>query len=491
MKPVLLSVLTGVLFAFSLPPFDQEWLGWFAFVPLLVAAQGRRPLEAMGLGMIAGAVSGAVQAGWYHDTSRLFWAYIPFLWLSFLFGGVALAAAKTPEKWSQALRVLFLACAGIAGEWMTSFLPLPLNIALCQYHQIALIQIAQITGIWGVSFLLWWMNAALFELVWRKNGPLAPNSGGIGESPAGSLSGSPRIGGRRATWMPFGIGLAMLLLSLGYGMLSGSKSAVSREPTLRVAAIQDLTPGETGDLADKTVGADRAQMTRQAAMRGAKFIVWSEESLGGDFAPENAKDDTRQLARQTGTALVVGYSDKTYPKPYNCAAYLAPDGSVLRPVHHKIHLYLAERLTNLSGKTPTVVATPQGRVGLEICFDSCYTNTTRQEVAQGARLIALPNYDPPTPRGVLHRLHGAMLPFRAVENGVPFVRADSNGLSQIIDAHGLIIGQSPLFKSDILIGDVALGNGAGTFFTRFGDWLAYVCLLMIVLGGAAAVRSQR
>ncbi len=116
---------------------------------------------------------------------------------------------------------------------------------------------------------------------------------------------------------------------------------------------------------------------------------------------------------------------------------------------------------------------------MEICFDSCYTNTTRQEAGQGARLIALPNYDPPTPRGVLHRLHGTMLPFRAVENAVPFVRADSNGLSQIVDAQGRIVGQSPLFTPDVLVGDVALGDGRGTFFTRFGDWSAYACLAVV------------
>lgn len=460
MKPLLLSLLTGLLFAFSLPPFDQEWLGWFAFVPLLLAAQGRRPLEAFGLGMIAGAVAGAVQAGWYHDTSRLFWAYIPFLWLSFLFGGVAVAAAKVPAAWNPSFRVLFLACVGITGEWLTSFLPLPLNIALCQYHQLALIQIAQVSGIWGVSFLLWWMNAALLDAVVRRKA------------------------------VPVGIGLLLVVLSLGYGELFVWQTPAAA-PHLRVAAIQDLTPDETGDLAGKTAETDRAQMTRQAAAQGAKFIVWSEESLGGEFAPDNPKDETRRLARQEKTALVVGYSDRTWPKPYNCAAYVASDGSVLGPVHHKIHLYLSERLTNLSGKTPTVVATPQGRIGLEICFDSCYTNTTRQEVAGGARLIALPNYDPPTPRGVLHRLHGAMLPFRAVENGVPFVRADSNGLSQIVDGNGRIVGQSPLFVPDILVGAVTLGNGQGTFFTRFGDWFAYTCLLVVALGIVTANRNHR
>ena len=487
MKPLLLAGLTGLLFAFSLPPFDQEWLGWFAFAPLLIAAQGRRPLEAVGLGLIAGAICGAAQAGWYHDTARLFWAYIPFLWLAFLLGFVALAAARVPAAWNPLRRVLFLACVGIAGEWLTSFLPLPLNIGLCQYRNLPLIQIAGITGIWGVSFLLWWVNAALMEVVCTGSSPPAPNNGGAGEDKA-RPSDSPIIGGGGVIpyFLPLGVGVALVLLSLGYGVLRLSLPPTT--PRLRVAAIQDLTREETGDLTPAGAEADRTALTRQAAARGAKLIVWSEESLGGEFTPASPKDETRRLARQLQTALVVGYSDDTRPKPFNCAAYLAPDGDVLSPTHHKIHLYLSERETNQPGHAATVVETPQGRLGLEICFDSCYTNTTRQEVGQGARLIALPNYDPPTPRGVLHRLHGTMLPFRAAENAVPFVRADSNGLSQIVDAQGYIVGQSPLFTPDVLVGDVALGDGRGTFFTRYGDWLAYACLAVVC--GSLLARSR-
>ena len=239
-KPVLLSLLMGVLFAFSLPPFNWEWLGWIAFVPLFVAAQGRRPLEAVGLGMLAGAACGVAQAGWYHDTARLFWAYIPFLWLSFLFGGVALAVAKAPAHWNPALRVLFVASAGVGGEWLTSFLPLPLNIALCQYQNLRLIQIAEITGIWGVSFLLWWANAALTEAFLRRR------------------------------FVPAGIGLTLVLLSLGYGeLLFMQTSAVI--PRLTVAAVQDLTGEEVGDLAAPAAATDRAQMTRQAVAQGAKL----------------------------------------------------------------------------------------------------------------------------------------------------------------------------------------------------------------------------
>ncbi len=459
MKLLLLSLLSGLLFALSLPPFNWEWLGWGAFVPLLLAAQKRTPLEAFGLGMLAGGACGAVSAGWYHDTARLFWAYIPFLWIAFLFGVVALASARVPQNWNPLARVLVVASVGVGGEWLTSFLPLPLNIALCQYRNLPLIQLCAFTGIWGVSFLLWWVNAACLEAVQaRRLGPLAAGAG-------------------------------MVALTLGFGTLALRQAPAG--PALRVAAIQDLTREETGDMAPVPPQVvDRTQMTRQAAAGGAKLIVWSEESLGGEFMPADPKDETRQLARSLQTALVVGYSDDARPKPFNCAAFLTPDGGVLQPVHHKVHLYLAEQQTNQSGHSATVVQTPSGPMGLEICFDSCYTGTTRETVQRGARLIAMPNYDPPTPRGVLHRLHGAMLPFRAVENGVPFVRADSNGLSQIVDAHGRIVAQSPLYRPAILVADVPLGNGRGTFFTRWGDWLAYACLTVDALGLAVILRRK-
>jgi apolipoprotein N-acyltransferase len=114
-------------------------------------------------------------------------------------------------------------------------------------------------------------------------------------------------------------------------------------------------------------------------------------------------------------------------------------------------------------------------------------------VRNGARLIAMPNFDPPSARGTLHYLHTSLLPFRAVENGVAFVRSDPNGLSQVIAPSGRILGQSPMWRPDALVRNVSLGNGRGTLFTRLGDWLAYLCaaatVLFLLAGGLFARRE--
>jgi apolipoprotein N-acyltransferase len=483
----LLAVAAGALLALSLPPFNIEWLGWFALAPLLVAVRGRRVLEAVGLGMLAGLACGVIQAGWYPNVPVLEFAYLPFLWLAMLLGVVAAAAAAAQRRWSGLRWVLFVACAGVAAEWLTAFSPLPLNLALCQYRTLHVIQIASLTGIWGVSFILWAMNAALADAVLsrRRSGNIA----GIRQ-----MRGPERAQGLLQPG-PVGAALAALAVTLGYSYFALARGGGQAQGLpLRVAAIQDSSEGEVAAFVPApsrdTGEVDREALTRGAAAKGAKLIVCSERCLGASFAPETPGDATVDLARGLKAHLVVGYTDGAQPKPFNCAAIVAPDGTV-KGVHRKIHLFLGERQSTRCGCEAKAFDTDLGRVGVEICFDSCYTDVTRRIARDGGRIIAMPNWDPPTPRGILHRLHAALVPLRAVENRVPFVRADANGLSEIIDATGRIVDQAPLYAGDALIGDVALGDGTGTTFTRLGDWLAYLCLAIVVASSLPSRRRRK
>lgn len=448
MKPFAAALLSGVLFALALPPFNHGWLGWVALAPLCVAARVRRSLEAVGLGLLTGLTAGAVSVGWHSDTERLFWGWLPFFSLSALFGVMALFAAAPRPVW-------FLACVGVTLEWLTTFSPLPLNIALTQYQNLRLIQIVAGTGIWGISFLLWLANAAAADAVLRRKWVTRP--------------------------LLWAVALSLFCWLDGWEQLDAHRGDIDAASFLRVAAIQDFSGMETGNLAPappENADADYEEMTRQAVRGGAKLVVWSEERLGTGFDVPHA-DPTFALARELKTYLVVGYQGRETPKAFNNAALVSPDGTVLG-VHHKVHLYLGERQTTQTGGATRAFATPLGRVGMLICFDSCYTGITRQLAQSGAQIVAMPNYDPPAPRGVLHSLHSAFLPFRAVENHVAFVRADSNGLSQIVSPDGRILAQGPLFRPAIVSGTVTLGTGKGTLFTRFGDWLAYLCCFAII-----------
>ena len=450
-RSILLTMLSGVLLALSLPPFPAPWLAWVALAPLLLAVRKLGPWLAFQMGVLSGVVCGAVYLGQtlLHGVSNM--AITPFSCLSIFLGLACLLAVQMWRRWDGPRAALFMAVGGVALEWLTTFSPLPLHLALTQHRMLPLIQIASVAGIWSVSFLIWWLNAAV----------------------AGALA------ERRWKTPALAIGVATLLLTLGYGAARLKLSGPERH--LRVAAIQDYS-GEYSDGSDASTAdlPDREMLTSQAAARGARLVVWSEECLGRGFNADDPEDRTAALARDLGVYMVVGYEEAASPLDFNCAALLSPKGATLG-VHHKIHLYMGERNAVQSGRAARAWRTPLGRVGMEICFDSCYTGVTRRMARNGARLIAMPNFDPPSARGTLHYLHASLLPFRAVENDVAFVRADANGLSQVISPNGRILGQSPLWRPDALVRDVSLGNGRGTVFTRLGDWLAYLCVAATVL----------
>lgn len=271
------------------------------------------------------------------------------------------------------------------------------------------------------------------------------------------------------------IAVAVLIVtSVVFGIVRLNRSGSA--PTLRVAGVQDCTGDETADLAPApAVDVNRDAMTRKARDAGARFVVWSEECLGNAFAPESRRDPTIALTKRLGIYLVAGFAGSERPKPYNSACLITPDGRVAG-IHHKISLYAEERRLVRPGTVAQAFPTPLGPVGMEICFDTCNTSVTRRIAQSGARLIAVPTYDPPVVNGVIHNLHAALMPFRAVENAVPMVRDDSNGTSEVIDSYGRVLAIGPLYAPSTVMSDVPLGNGDGTFFTRAGDWFAYLCI---------------
>ena len=463
--PFLLALLSGVLLAFSLPPYDFSWLAWFALVPLLMAVRTLRPLEAAGSGLVVGLTAGTIHARFAGGLFLVF-AYAPFLWFGLLCAVFAVAANRLRDEKSALRGVTTLACIGVVAEWLTTLTPLPINFAVTQHRVLDLVQIADITGIWGVSFLLWFANAAIGNAILQR-----------------------RQLKRKAQIVPLAVAASLVLVSLAYSRFRLSEAKTTT--TLRVAAIQAFEPNGANGFAD-AVASDalvRESLTKKAVKNGAQLVVWSEEVLGTDFESGKNDDATRQLARTLKTYLVAGYIDQSAARQFNSAALLSPQGQVVG-THRKIHLYAGERSTTKAGTTPTVVASSLGKIGVAICFDTCWTNVVRDETKSGAQIIAMPNFDPPVPRGVVHFLHGAMLPFRAIENRIPIVRADPNGHSGTIDAQGRVLESLPMWKSGASVSDVRLGDGTSTFFTRSGDWLAWLCLLVAASGTIIASRRS-
>ena len=89
-----------------------------------------------------------------------------------LFVVTATVSSVAWKRYSGMRWVLLVACLGVSGEWLTTLLPIPIHLAVSQFRQTMLIQIASVTGIWGVSFLIWFTNAAIAD---RRAAALLPH----------------------------------------------------------------------------------------------------------------------------------------------------------------------------------------------------------------------------------------------------------------------------------------------------------------------------
>src|SRR5262249_7209667 len=77
----------------------------------------------------------------------------------------------------------------------------------------------------------------------------------------------------------------------------------------------------------------------------------------------------------------------------------------------------------------------------------------------------------------------------AVENRVAFVRADPNGQSFVLDPQGRFVAETPMYRNEVLVASVVLGDGQGTLYTKFGDWFAYLCVA-VALGLAVSGKQK-
>jgi apolipoprotein N-acyltransferase len=129
------------------------------------------------------------------------------------------------------------------------------------------------------------------------------------------------------------------------------------------------------------------------------------------------------------------------------------------------------------------------RFGTVICYEIIFPDLVRRFVRDGAGFMTAITNDAWYGTSSASWQHFTQMVFRAVENGVPFARAANTGISGFVDASGRVVEASPLFVRGFYIRKISPGRGT-TFYTRHGDLLAYLCLLVLA-GWVLAVATGR
>ncbi|HEX8961266.1 MAG TPA: apolipoprotein N-acyltransferase [Geobacteraceae bacterium] len=485
-RDYILALLSGVLLALSFPEPGLSFLAWFSFVPLFIAIAGKEPRVAFRLGFISGLAAYGGILYWLNIVmttyGRLHWSvsFCLFLlltaYLALYTGGAAFLVRRGEGRGISPLVSFPVVWVGLeyARAYVLTGFPWA-SLGYSQYRTVPLIQIADITGVYGLSFLIALANV----VIWRI-------SRGMG-----------RKGGERYPVAGAALLLCLLVATLGYGFYR-LRSPEGGE-TLKVALTQGNIPQDVKwdpAFQEKTVEVYE-KLSRRACAGGSDLVVWPESA-----APFYLQSDTRftprirSLAAELKSCMVVGSpaveADRERIRYLNSAFLIAPSGELVGR-SDKMHLvpfgeyvplsrflpFVNKMVAGIGDFSPGSAITPldtgKGKIGVLICFEGIFPELARAYVREGSRLLVNITNDAWFGRSSAPYQHLSMIAFRAVENRVPLVRAANTGITAIIDSRGYIRRMTPIFTETYLSGEVRLGEG-GSFYTRYGDLFALVCL---------------
>ena len=494
----LLPVVSGVLLALAYPPFNAAECAWIALVPLLFAVHHGTRAEAFRRGYLAGLVFFGLTVWWIiHVTIAGTIALIGFLALYFGFAGVIFGLLRSRDSvWRNLLVAVVGTAWWVTLEWVRGKVPFGgfgwNGLGVSQHQTLPLIQIAEVTGVYGVSALVCFANFAIYVTLRR-----------FLQQPVE----------RRLSWELY---VAVLLLCgafmHGLKVLQRDSGPVSG---LRVALVQGNIPQQLKfNPGEKPMIMERYRtLTEKAAALKPDLIIWPETGTPGVLRYDlESYSLVTNLAATANAPMLVGTMDVTGSDWFNAAALVQPDGRIIG-LYHKIHLvafgeYVPLRkilpvlkyLTPIDGSfergsTYSVFQWGDVRFGPVICFEDTLPDLYRRFVLRGVDFMVDLTNDAWFKESPAAEQHLANAIFRAVETRRPLVRCTNNGVTCVVDESGHIQSERrlPPHQEGLLVCTVPLPRERVlTFYVRHGDWFVGVCALVSAVAGAwLAWRSRR
>ena len=513
-------VLAGVLTFLSVATFDVWPLMWVALVPLLYALRERSPGRAFLYGWLCGLVTNLGGFYWINGLLQRFGhmpavAAVPLWWLLCAYQGLIVAFfslflrlvhRRAPGlPYALTVPVLMVACE------LCVPLIFPWYYGISQAWVVPVIQIADLTGVIGVTFLLMIVNGALYDLIAREPDGLRPagsGAGGDGNPSRVPIPQGGRLVGRAFRWRPAAAAAVVVLVALGYGQvrLHQVRARRAAAPKVKVGMVQaNIGIVEKGrlQLAPKHLKIHQ-DLSADLQRRGAQLIVWPESSYPYWFNRGQAADWSDAKAVRKGFDVPILFGTITASRrerfPFNTALMMDREGNVTgsfdkvfllifgeyvpfyAELESTISKYVPEASNFARGKDPTVFPFEQYRLGPMICYEDIIPQFGRRLAKLKPHLFVNVTNDAWFGATSEPYEHMALAVYRTVEHRVEMVRAVNTGVSAFIDATGRVTKQSrsvdPQLTPDAppvaLLGEVAMLQ-PGTVYGAVGDLFGEVC----------------
>ena len=459
--PSALAALSGLLLFSAFPPLDRGLLAWVALVPLLLAIQGRTPRVAFRLGYLAGWVWFGLLLSWITLFGITTWVVLVAamaLYPGLFAWAVRHLARRRPHAALWLAPLLWTAVEVVRADGPLAF---PWGfLGVSQHRVLPALQLAALGGVHLVSLAVVLGNVLVVTLVRRP-----------------------------VPWRPLAAAGALLAA----GLLVGTWRAGWALPAGPVAAAlqPNVPPLLKGDAATRRAQLARMrELTVRAARDGAALIVFPESAVPVNlFGPAGA---LHTVAAWAPERVVVATSLEVGTTAQNSVAVISGGRVWGRYAKRRLVPFGEAGIT--PGRWTDPVATPLGRLGVAVCYESAFALPSLRAAQRGADVLVVVTNDGWFGRSAGPAQHAAFAAVRAVETGRSVVRAANTGISLIVDPLGRVRASLGLDRAGVV--RAPLSAPVTTPYLR-GGWLvapaalaAALLLLLPLRDAVGAVRGD-
>jgi apolipoprotein N-acyltransferase len=525
---LLLVLISALFYVLSFPLWNYGFLAFFALAPLFGAVEGARSTaRGTGYGIIWSALMSTGLGYWLYPTlinhfnvwppkAALFFLLCVVLPSCLIYGGVSLVyrfVYRDHPFWYA----LVLPSLWTLGEYLKELIPVLLPWGAVGYAVLPFtqfVQIADVAGVHGLTFLVVLINALIWLLCLRVQEKTTFT--GVSAKKSKSIFGKNKA-------MTVTVPLALLVFAtavpLIYGMIrvrqvdAQIQQKTAAHPPVHAVLVQgnfslherwsgmgffnrlqvylEMSTQDIGQMGHDTEAEagqpNAAAVARPTHAPGNRVIVWPETTLN---APVHLDDRLfRQIMDYIGeeTLLISGglMQNAASGRTMN-SAYLISGKGMLTRYDKNILLPYAETSMMFDwlgryytapeefapGGTPPCIDTPHGVVGASICFEILYPRYIARSVFSGADFLVNMSNDGWFGDSAMPYMHLNAARMRAIENRRFLLRAANNGISAVIAPDGRIIRQTGLFQKQRIDADFVYMDMVAPY-TRFGDWLVF------------------
>jgi apolipoprotein N-acyltransferase len=500
-----LSVFSGVLLILAFPKYNMWWLAWVGMVPFFIAIRDKTPRLAFYLGFVFGFVFYYGNVFWL-NTLIDYNEFVPVgiallgVYLALFAAIFALLASLLRRRAAAGFSFFLIPAVWVVLEYVRSLgrLAFPWAfLSASQYKVLPLIQISDLTGTYGISYLIVLCNLALADLI-----------------SAGRVRGLVR-----ELWKP-ALVICLIIADLLYGSRA-MKHTFADGATLKVAVVQPSVPQPTKLLSYLADDPDLQKRLQGQMIAQLVSMIRKEQGGGVDLfvLPESAitepgfnfdvalRQMLERLAREMNACIFLGADNRSSLEEnatvYNSAWLIDPQSGLCPQPYNKIQLvpfgehvpyfsvipFFQESIVGIGsfaeGKDYTLFPCKRLKFGAVICFESSFARLLRRFVCDGADFLVVITNDGWYERSAGAYQHNSLSVFRAIENRRYVVRAANTGISCIIAPNGGAVCSSLLYDRITLIAEIRASQHL-TFYARYGDIFAQLSLVL-ALGVLIAV----